>query len=124
MHNLAFKAAEASHCAAEQGRFWEMHDRMMADQGALGAPESYAESLNLDIPQFKNCLDADRYAESVRRDMTQAGKLGVNGTPSFVLTRTNPEDPSKVRGIQLLKGAQPFSNFKQALDRSLADIGQ
>jgi protein-disulfide isomerase len=121
MHNQAFKAAEASHCAADQGRFWEMHDRMMAKQDGLENLESYAESINLDIPQFRNCMDTDKHAETVRRDMAQAKELGINGTPSFVLAATDPEDPSRVRGIQLLRGAQPFPNFKQVLDRALAD---
>lgn len=121
MHKLAFKAAEASHCAQEQGKFWEMHDSMMADQKTLDALESHAESIQLDIVQFNDCLNSDKYAEAVRQDMLTAGKLGVNATPSFVLALTDPEDPSKATGLQLLRGAMPFSNFRQAIDQALED---
>jgi len=122
MHKLAFKAAEASHCAAEQGKFWEMHDSMMADQQTLDALESHAESIQLDLAQFQACLNTDKYAESVRRDMADANKLGVTGTPSFVLTLTDPKDPSKVKGLAILKGAQPFDNFKRILDQALSSL--
>jgi protein-disulfide isomerase len=124
MHKLAFKAAEASHCAADQGKFWEMHDSMMADQNALDALGSYAESIHLDIAQFQECLDSDKYADAVRQDMAKANQLGVTGTPSFVLASTNPEDPSKVKGLRLIRGAQPFSNFEQAIDQVLAEDQQ
>lgn len=124
MHKLAFKAAEASHCAADQGKFWEMHDSMMADQNTLDALGSHAESIHLDIAQFQKCLDSDKYADAVRQDMAKANQLGVTGTPSFVLASTNPEDPSKVKGLRLIRGAQPFSNFKQAIDQALAEDQQ
>ena len=124
MHQFAIKAAEASHCAQEQGKFWEMHDSMMADQNTLDALDSHAESIHLDIAQFNTCLNTDRYADSVRQDIAKAGELGINGTPSFVLARTDPEDPSRVKGLGLLRGAQPFSNFKQAIDQALADPEQ
>lgn len=122
MHKLAFKAAEASHCAAEQGKFWEMHDSMMADQQTLDALESHAESIQLDLAQFQACLNTDKYAEAVRQDMADANKLGVTGTPSFVLTLTDPKNPSKVKGLAILKGAQPFDNFKRILDQALSSL--
>jgi protein-disulfide isomerase len=121
MHQMAFKAAEAAHCAAEQGKFWEMHDSMMADQETLDDLQSHAESIHLDIAQFNTCMETGKYADAVRENMALASKLGINGTPSFVLALTNPEDPSKVKGLVLLRGAQPFSNFKQAIDQALAD---
>ena len=121
MHPLAFKAAEASHCAKEQGKFWEMHDSMMADQQTLDALESHAESIQLDIVRFQTCLNTDKYADAVSQDMATAKKLGVNGTPGFVLALTDPEDPSSVTGLIHLRGAQPFENFKQVLDQVLAE---
>jgi protein-disulfide isomerase len=119
MHKLAFKAAEASQCAREQGKFWEIHDSMMADQKTLDAPESYAESIHLDVAQFKTCMNSDKYADAIRRDMALAAKLGVSGTPSFLLARADPDNPSKVKGLQLLRGARPFAAFKQVLDQVL-----
>lgn len=122
MHKLAFKAAEASHCAREQGKFWEMHDSMLANQKTLDVLKSYAESIGLDIEQFEACLNTDKYAGEVREDMAVADKLGITGTPSFVLARTDPQNPSKVRGISYIRGALPFDAFKQALDEALADV--
>jgi predicted DsbA family dithiol-disulfide isomerase len=119
---LAFKAAEASHCAREQGKFWEMHDSMLANQKTLDVPKSYAESIGLDIEQFEACLNTDKYADEVREDMAVADKLGITGTPSFVLARTDPQNPSKVRGINYIRGALPFDAFKQTLDEALADV--
>jgi protein-disulfide isomerase len=121
MHQMAFKAAEAAHCAGEQGKYWEMHDSMMADQSTLDDLQSHAESIHLDTAQFNTCMETEKYADAVRENMAQAAKLGINGTPSFVLALTNPEDPSKVKGLVLLRGAQPFSNFKRAIDQALAD---
>jgi protein-disulfide isomerase len=121
MHTLAFKAAEASHCAGEQGKFWEMHDSMIAGQQTLDALETHAEAIQLDLVQFQACLNADKYADAVRQDMSRASELGVNGTPSFVLAVTDPEDPSNIKGLSLVRGAQPFENFKRILDQALTN---
>ncbi len=104
--------------------FWEMHDSMMVDQKTLNALESLAESIHLDVAQFQTCLDTEKYADAVREDMAIAGELGVNGTPSFVLTMTDPDDPTKVKGIGLIRGAQPFSNFQRVIDQALAEAEQ
>jgi protein-disulfide isomerase len=121
MHKYAFKAAQATHCSQEQGKFWEIHDSMMSDQKKLGELNSYAESINLDVAQFEGCLNTNKYAGEVQKDIAVARKLGVTGTPSFVLTRTDPKDPKKVKGISLLRGAQQFAAFKRLIDQALAE---
>jgi predicted DsbA family dithiol-disulfide isomerase len=60
-----------------------------------------------------------KYAEAVKKDMAEAQKAGATGTPSFVLARTDPSDPSTVRGITFLRGARPFEDFKIAIERAL-----
>ncbi len=122
MHKLAFKAAEASHCAKEQGKFWEMHSRMMTDQKMLNDLNAYAYFLDLDIAQFEDCLKTNKYADEVRKDMELADKLGINGAPSFVLALTDPKDPQKVTGISFMRGAQSFATFKKLIDQALADV--
>jgi protein-disulfide isomerase len=122
MHKAAFKAAEASHCAKEQGKFWEMHQSMLFDQKTLDALNPHAESIGLDMARFDSCLKTNKYADAVRKDMTLASALGVSGTPSFILALTDSRDPSKVKGISLIRGARPFESFKQAIDQALADI--
>ena len=124
MHDLAFKAAEASRCAGEQGMFWEMHDRMMENQEALNELTSYAELINLDMDRFETCLNTDKYSDAIRGDMALADKLGITSTPSFVLALTDPDDPSTVKGISYIRGAQPFASFKSAIDQALAIAGK
>jgi len=121
IHPQAFKAAEVTHCAGEQGKFWEMHDRLFANQRSLEPWSAHAAGLDLDVAKFDECVSTDRYAASVRSDLALAKKAGASGTPSFVLARTDPADPSRVTGISFLSGARPFPAFKTAIDEALAD---
>ena len=121
IHPLAFKAAEATHCAEEQGKYWEMHDRLFENQRALTPWSGHAEALGLDVAKFEACLESDRHADAVRADMAEASKAGATGTPSFVLGLTDPDDPSKVEGVAFIRGAQPFPAFKAQIDRALSD---
>ena len=109
-HAEAFKASEAAHCAGEQGKYWEMHDRMFANQRALTVPDlkAAAVAMKLDATAFNQCLDSGKFAEAIRADMAQGEKLGVNSTPSIF-----------VNGRALV-GAQPFEAFKAIIDEELA----
>lgn len=84
-HPHAFLGAVAAEAAGEQGRFWDMHERLLADQGALDP--SYlierAQAIGLDIPRFKAALSDPRLADRVRRDARSGLSSGVLGTPSF-----------------------------------------
>jgi protein-disulfide isomerase len=84
-HTQAAKAAEAAACAQEQGRFWEMHDRLFANQQRLAGPDlkQHAKELGLDSVAFDSCLDSGRLAETWRRDLRDGQKYGVSGTPAF-----------------------------------------
>ena len=121
MHKQAFKAAEATHCAEEQGKYWEMHDRLFQHQRALEPWSGHAEALGLDVAAFDDCMSSDRHAAAVRKDMAEASKAGASGTPSFVLGKTNPDDPTKVTGLTFIRGAQPFAKFKTQIDAALAE---
>jgi|SRR3989344_4429031 len=107
IHNFAFKAAEATECAADQGKFWEYHDILFerSPQLSKGDLKSYAEELGLDTGLFNNCLDSGVMAERVREDIEEATKTGVRSTPTFFI------------GEQKIEGAQPFSVFELALRR-------
>ncbi len=121
IHRSAFKAAEATHCAEEQGKFWEMHDRLFENQKALEPWSGHAEALGLDVAEFDACMASDRHAAAIRKDMAEAGKAGATGTPSFVLALTDPEDAQKVEGLTFIRGAQPFSAFKAQIDAALSE---
>jgi len=119
IHPDAPKAAEASHCAEDQGKFWEIHEEMMAKQENLKDLSTYARSLDLNIGQFEECLNTGKYRDAVRKDMELANKLGVNGVPGFIIGTIDRNDPRKVTGISMIRGAVPFANFQKELDAVL-----
>jgi protein-disulfide isomerase len=110
IHPQAFKAGEAGHCAAEQGKFWEYHDQLFGNQQAL-MPEdlkTYAASVGLDAERFNSCLDMSKHAEVVRDGVAQGTRLGVNSTPTVF-----------VNGRRV-SGAQPYEVFAGVIDEELS----
>lgn len=109
-HAEAFKAAEAAHCAGDQGKYWEMHDAMFVDIRKLQVPalKQTARTLGIDGAAFDQCLDSGTHAASVREDAQEGERIGVNSTPTFY-----------VNGRPLV-GAQPFEAFKQVIDEELS----
>jgi Na+/H+ antiporter NhaA len=87
VHPRAQLAAEAAEAAADQGAFWEMHDLLLGNQGALRLPDliGYAEQLGLDIERFTNALRAHAGAARVAEDVDSADLSGVSGTPTFFI---------------------------------------
>ena len=120
IHNQAFKAAEATHCAGEQGKYWEMHDRLFANQRELARPDlsKHAEAIGINVGTFDQCLDSEKSAARIRNDMTEAQRLQATGTPTFIIGLTSP-DGSQVKGTKLV-GAQPYGTFKSAIERLLS----
>jgi protein-disulfide isomerase len=109
-HPNAQPAAEASECADEQGKFWEYHDALYANQQTL-SPSLYtklAGDLGLDVDQFTSCFDSGKYREEVQADFQYGGSVGVSGTPTFF-----------INGIKLV-GAQPYAAFQQIIEAELA----
>jgi predicted DsbA family dithiol-disulfide isomerase len=119
IHKLAFKASEATHCAGDQGKFWEMSHRLFEQQRTLEPWGPHAEAVGIDVAKFEACLSSGKHAATVRADMAQAAKAGITGTPGFLLALTDPKDPKKVRGVTVLKGAHPFDSFKPAIEQAL-----
>jgi protein-disulfide isomerase len=121
LHPLALKAAEATRCAGEQGKFWEMHDRLFKNQQALDPKElpGHATVLELDVPKFQQCLSTGKYAADVKKDAADGQKLGVRGTPTFFFGVADQKDPSKMKAVSMFSGAQPLTTFKDALDKLL-----
>lgn len=116
IHKNAFKAAEAANCAGEQGKFWEMHDELFANQKALGPKDlvKYPEALKLDMSKFNACLNGGKSADGIKKDMADAQKSGITSTPSFLLGFI--ESDGKVKAVKMLKGAQGLSAFEAAID--------
>jgi protein-disulfide isomerase len=109
-HPQAQKAAEAAHCAGDQGKYWEMHEKLFANQKALEptALKGYAKELKLDEAKFEKCLDSGSQAQLVASNKSAGEKVGVTGTPAFF-----------VNGY-MLNGAQPYEEFKSLIDQELA----
>jgi protein-disulfide isomerase len=84
MHHGSEKAAEASRCAGEQGKFWEYHDVLFYSKlTELDALKEHARVLKLDGDRFDTCLDSGAEAAAVKKDLDEAKSLGLTGTPSF-----------------------------------------
>jgi protein-disulfide isomerase len=109
IHPEAFKAAEAAHCARDQGKFWEYHDVLFANQQALQpeALKKYAADLGLNTATFSTCLDTAKYGDRIQEQMGIGNSLGVGSTPStFVNGR-------------LVSGAVPYETFAAIIDEEL-----
>lgn len=111
IHPFAQKAAEASVCAQEQGKFWEMHDKIFENQNALSVDnlKSYAKSIGLNQAKFDSCLDDGKAESKVSSDLNQATSAGAQGTPYFVLINKNGD-------TVVVSGAQPWANFEAAIN--------
>lgn len=110
IHPQAQKAAEASECANRQGKFWEYHDMIFANQGSMDITtlKSHASQIGLDTGKFNSCLDGNEAAGKVADDLKQSTDAGGRGTPYFVLI--NKEGKTVV-----VSGAQPWPNFEAAI---------
>lgn len=129
IHPRALAASQAALCAADQGRYWEMHDLIFADQRALADAQlkAHAATLGLDQQQFDACYDGGSYTERIRAHQAEAASMGITGTPSFVLGITDADNPDKVRLTRFIRGAQPRAAFEAAIEELLkeaADPGE
>jgi protein-disulfide isomerase len=123
VHPNALAAARAARCAGEQERFWEMHDLLFADQTVLGTEDglnSRARLLGLDIARFTECMNSNRYAENIRRSARGAERMGLEGTPAFLLGAV-AQNGDVVRATKVLMGAESFESFKTNLDEFISD---
>jgi len=113
MHQQATLAAEAALCAADQGKFWELHDWLFANKNNISNDTltAQAETLGLDVPVFTTCLDSRTHKAEVEADAKEAGTFGIRGTPGFV-----------VNG-RILTGAQPLEAFVAVIDDELRRAG-
>jgi len=113
MHKDAMGAHLASVAAERQGRFWEFHDRLFANQGQLKLDDlkRHARALGLDMNRFEKDLVDLEIKKRVETDMAEARALGVTGTPGFF-----------VNG-RFLNGAKPFEDFAALIDAELTRLG-
>lgn len=116
-HSAAEGAAEASGCAGEQGKFWEMHDKIYAEQDRQGEGtipfgiselKRWAGELGLKTVQFNSCLDSGKFREEVQKDLLDGTNAGVTGTPNFF-----------VNG-KIIRGTGSYEMFARVIEEELA----
>jgi len=109
IHPFAQGAAEASRCAGEQGKYWEYHDLLFADQDSLDRNGLIAKAakLQLDAKQFEACVSSEKYKAQVQQDNQEGLRAGVSGTPGFF-----------INGI-FMSGAQPEASFGKVIEEQL-----
>lgn len=115
-HADAAKASEATECAGEQGKFWEMHDKIFSNQGSWGADavatfKTYAKELKLGS-SFDTCLDTGAMADEVAADQAAGSAAGISGTPGFWIVSDDGQSKN-------ISGAYPYATFKAAFDEML-----
>ncbi len=112
IHPNAYRAAQAGHCAAEQGGFWELHDVLFANQQTLddASLKLHAAGIGLDTAAFDACLDSARYEQRVRDGMDMGTLLGVSATPTVFING------------RAVSGAQPYDVFASIVDEELARL--
>lgn len=115
-------ATEASYCAGEQNKYWEMHDLIFSNQSVTFTDsilQKWADTAGLDMDSYKACMRDNRYDDRIAQDQADAEAEGISGTPSFVITyEVDGEEVKK-----LLPGNYPFNAFAQAIDEAYTAMG-
>ena len=113
MHAKAPAAHAAAEAAYQQGKFWEMHDKIFAGQREMSEANylKYAGEIGLDVEQFKKDLTSEKVKKRIDGDKQVASSLGVTGTPAFFING------------RYLSGAQPFESFQAIIDEELGKNG-
>jgi len=111
-HESAALAAEAAMAANEQGKFWQMHDRLYANQDRLDPKslEEHASAIGVDVGKFKAALASGKFRKEVEAEAKLATAAGINGTPAVYVNGTP------------MMGAQPIQAFSKKIDEELAAI--
>lgn len=119
-------AAMAAYCAADQGKFWQMHDALFTN--VLGEEagsftgrrlQAIAQNVGLNMGTYNSCYSSNKYLDQTNQDYQDAIAAGITGTPFFVITYT-VNGQTKTTTIE---GAQPFSVFQQQIDAALTAAG-
>jgi protein-disulfide isomerase len=111
-HPFAMPSALASMAAYEQGKFWEYHDKLFANQQKLTHDDllRYAKEVGLDMGRFEAALNSARGKPVIDADAAEAKSLGATGTPAFFING------------RYLNGARPFDDFAQLINAELTRL--
>jgi protein-disulfide isomerase len=114
MHKDSPLAHLAAAAAADQGKFWEYHDKLFGNPGQLKRDQllKYASEIGLDVPRFQAAMDTARFKARIDADSSEAKALGVTGTPAFFING------------RFLSGAKPYEEFKKVIDAELTRLNR
>ena len=109
IHPKAKEAAAAAHCAGEQGKYWEYHDRLFADQESIEQDSffQHANAIVLDELQFKTCVSSGKYEDKIQKSIVEGRDIGVSSTPTVF-----------INGRRVV-GAQPYEIFSEIIEEEL-----
>jgi protein-disulfide isomerase len=116
IHPEAVVAAIAAQCAADQGRYWQFHDKVFREQDRRGEDvirfkvadlKKWGKDVGVDTAGFDQCIDSTRYKDEVAKDHSDGADVGIRGTPSFFING------------RFVGGAQPYPVFKKIIDEEL-----
>jgi protein-disulfide isomerase len=118
-HKDARKAAQAAHCAGEQGKFWEMREVLFKNPQKLAAEylPGHAASVGVEVEAFNTCIASDRHLADIDQDARDASAVRLTGTPSFIIGKTASD---RITGDVVI-GAQPLNVFNAAIKKALAE---
>ena len=122
LHPDAIRAHETARCALEQDRdkYWQLHRSLFSAPGTHTKEhlEARVREAGLDVAAVQNCLASGRVTAGIRRGGEQASALGAQGTPAFFVGLLDPGS-NRVRVLEVIKGAHPYSVFEDAIQRAL-----
>jgi len=115
--------ALAGQCSQEQGKFWQLHQVLFANQKPIDSGwvskdnlKNFASQISgLDKQKFSECLDSERYKDHINKDLEMAKKFQLRATPSFIIANNDGTDP------EILTGAHPFPSFVAIIDNKLVE---
>ena len=120
IHPNSMKASMAAACAADQNKFWEMHDRIfegqndwngLATRNPKGVFKEYATALGLNVATWEECYDSNRHAAKIQANRREGERRGVGSTPTFII------------GDRKISGARPYDELKAYVDSARASAG-
>ena len=120
LHPDAFRSHEAASCAAEQGKFWDLHVKLFEKPVKTNDElKQVAQGAGLDAAAFGTCLDSGKYADAVRQSVARIQQMGISGTPMFLIGKT-PAAGQPMTVVSTVQGAHPYAAFKSAFDAILS----
>ena len=119
LHPQATRAALAARCAGDQGKYWEVAGKIIANNSALSTQlvDQFAKESGIDATMYSSCMESNTHLDAIRENAASGRAIGLTGTPSFVVGRVNGDT---LYGEKII-GAMPFSAFDAAIKNALAN---